>query len=57
MTPEQVHQFIAQGDSLAREFKGEEKGQISDMELVDAVVCVANPPGQRARVDPGGRGG
>jgi len=57
MTPEQVHQFIAQGESLAREFKGEEKGQISDMELVDAVVCMANPPGQRARVDPGGRGG
>jgi len=45
VTPEQLQRLIAQGESLALEFKGEEKGQLSDRELVEAVVCMANRPG------------
>ncbi len=46
MTPERLQQLIAQGESLTVEFKGEERGAISDSELVEAVVCMANQPGQ-----------
>ncbi len=46
MTPERLHQLIAQGESLTVEFKGEERGAISDNELVEAVVCMANRPDQ-----------
>lgn len=45
MTPEQIKQLIVQGESLAVEFKGEERRQISDDELVETVVCMANRPG------------
>lgn len=44
MTPEKLKELIAQGESLAVEFKGEEKGQLSDNELVETVVCMANRP-------------
>ncbi len=45
MTPEQLRALIAAGEDLAVEFKGEERGQVSDRDLVEAVVCLANRPG------------
>lgn len=45
MTPEQLKGLIAQGEGLSLEFKGEGKGQLSDRELVETVVCMANRPG------------
>ncbi len=44
MTPERLRELIAQGEGLTLEFKGEEKGQLSDNDLVEAVVCMANRP-------------
>ena len=46
MTREQLLELIAQGESLTVEFKGEAQGQISDDELVETVVCLANRPGR-----------
>lgn len=46
MTPEQLRELIAQGECLTVEFKGEEKEPLSDHELVEAVVCMANRPTQ-----------
>lgn len=43
---ERLCELIAQGESLAVEFKGEERGQISDDELVEMVICLANRAGQ-----------
>ncbi len=45
VTPERLRQFIADGETLQVEFKGEEKRPLSDQELVECVVCVANRPG------------
>lgn len=45
MTPEQVKELISQGESLALEFKGEEKEPLSDRDLVETAVCLANRPG------------
>lgn len=49
MTPERLRELIAGGEALGVEFKGEEVRPVSDQELVDAVVCLANRPGD----DPG----
>jgi ATP-dependent DNA helicase RecG len=45
--PEQVRDLIADGETLDVEFKGEERQPLSDSDLVDAVVCLANRPGNR----------
>jgi ATP-dependent DNA helicase RecG len=42
MTPERLQALIAAGESLDIEFKGEERSPLSDDELVEAVVCLAN---------------
>ena len=42
MTPEQLRSVIAAGESLDVEFKGEERGRLSDDDLLEAVVCLAN---------------
>ena len=42
MTPEKLEALIAAGESLDVEFKGEERGPLSDDDLVEAVVCLAN---------------
>ncbi|MEK7667454.1 MAG: RNA-binding domain-containing protein [Gemmatimonadota bacterium] len=45
MTPEQLRELIAAGETLDVEFKGEAKKALSDSDLVDAVVCLSNRPG------------
>lgn len=45
MTPEDLQRLIAAGESLAVEFKGEERASLNDRELVEAVVCLANRNG------------
>jgi ATP-dependent DNA helicase RecG len=42
MTPERLQQLIEVGESLDVEFKGEERGPLSDNDLVETVVCLAN---------------
>ncbi|MGH2586144.1 MAG: ATP-binding protein [Dehalococcoidia bacterium] len=42
MTPERARELIADGETLAVEFKGESRGQIADAEIVQCVVCLAN---------------
>lgn len=49
MTPEQLKELIQEGESLKIEFKGEERGPLSDDELVEAAVCLAN----RSSITPG----
>jgi ATP-dependent DNA helicase RecG len=44
MDTDRLRELIAQGESLNLEFKGEEKAPLSDRELVEAVVCMANRP-------------
>lgn len=44
MTPKDLRQLIAAGETLAVEFKGEEREPLSDGALVEAVVCLANRP-------------
>lgn len=47
MTPEQVTEIAAAGETLDVEFKGEERKPFSDSELVEAVVCLANRASDR----------
>lgn len=42
MTPADLERIIAAGESLAVEFKGEEREPLSDADLVEAVVCLTN---------------
>ncbi len=42
MTPERLQELISHGETLLVEFKAEEKNLLSDTELVEAVVCLAN---------------
>lgn len=42
MTPIELERLIGGGETLAIEFKGEERQQLSDSELVETVVCLAN---------------
>jgi ATP-dependent DNA helicase RecG len=46
MTPERLRELIAAGECLNVEFKGEEKRRLSDNDLVETVVCLANRPSQ-----------
>lgn len=45
MELDQLRKVIAHGESLTVEFKGEERGAISDREIYEAVVCLANVDG------------
>ena len=45
MTPEALRSLIAGAETLDVEFKGEEARALSDGDLVEAVVCLANRPG------------
>src|SRR5712691_8679314 len=45
MTVEGLRELIAAGESLSVEFKGEGGRQLSDGELVDVVICLANRAG------------
>ncbi len=47
MTPERLRELIAAGENLDVEFKGEERRPLSDGDLVETVVCLANRPGDR----------
>jgi len=49
VTPDALRDLIADGETLSVELKGEEKRQLSDGDLVAAVVCLAN----RSGTDPG----
>lgn len=42
MTPEFIHDLIARGETFDVEFKSERSEQVSDRDLVEAVVCLAN---------------
>lgn len=42
MTPERLKELTAAGETLDVEFKGEERKPLSDDELIEAVVCLAN---------------
>jgi len=42
MTPERLRELIQAGESLGVEFKGERSQPVSDSELVETVVCLAN---------------
>lgn len=42
MTPEDLRRRIDAGETLAVEFKGEEREMLSDGELVEAIVCLAH---------------
>jgi len=44
MNIERLKQLITQGETLTVEFKGEERGPLSDRDLIEAVVCMANRP-------------
>ncbi|MBC7246433.1 MAG: putative DNA binding domain-containing protein [Actinobacteria bacterium] len=45
MTPEKLLELVEGGESLEVECKGEKKKQLSDNEIVEAVVCLANRSG------------
>jgi ATP-dependent DNA helicase RecG len=48
MTPDELRARIAAGETLDVEFKGEERQPLSDGELVEAVVCLANRAGDKS---------
>jgi ATP-dependent DNA helicase RecG len=45
MTPRALHQLIAAGETVAVEFKGEERVPLNDGDLVEAIACLANRVG------------
>jgi ATP-dependent DNA helicase RecG len=45
MTPDALRTLIGGGETLAVEFKGEERAPLNDRDLVEAIVCLANRPG------------
>ena len=45
MTPGRLRELIEQGETLTVEFKGEERGPLSDRDLVEAAVCLSNRGG------------
>ena len=45
MDLEQLQQLVATGESMTVEFKGESRGQMSDRQIYEAVVCLANSEG------------
>lgn len=46
MNPDRLLELIAAGETLDVEFKGEKSGPLPDRALVEAVVCLANRPGE-----------
>jgi len=44
MTPEELRALIAGGESLTAEFKSDQ-GPLSDADLIEIVVCLANSQG------------
>ncbi len=46
MTSEALGRLIAAGETLAVEFKGEQRAPLNDRDLVEAVVCLANRSGR-----------
>jgi len=48
MTPKHLRQLIERGETMDVEFKGEAQRSLSDRELVEAVVCMANRPGSES---------
>lgn len=42
MTPEHLGKLIEGGETLAVEFKSEERAPFTDRELVETAVCLAN---------------
>ena len=40
-----LRQLIESGEGLTVEFKGEEQAPLSDADLIEAVVCLANGQG------------
>ena len=40
-----IEQYIRAGESLKVEFKGEQRESLSDREIYEAVVCLANADG------------
>jgi ATP-dependent DNA helicase RecG len=49
MTPARLHELIAAGETPDVEFKGDSARPLSDADLVEAVVCLANRPGGEPR--------
>ncbi|MBI5245019.1 MAG: putative DNA binding domain-containing protein [Elusimicrobia bacterium] len=47
MTESELRTLISAGESFDVEFKGEERRSLSDADLVEAVVCLANRSGDR----------
>ena len=47
MTESELRSLISAGESFDVEFKGEERRAVSDSDLVEAVVCLANRSGDR----------
>jgi ATP-dependent DNA helicase RecG len=45
MTTEELLALVAEGETMTVEFKGEAKNSLSDRELYEAVVCLANAEG------------
>jgi ATP-dependent DNA helicase RecG len=45
MTPEELRRLIVSGETLAVEFKSEERVLLNDRELVEMVICLANRGG------------
>lgn len=45
MTPEKLADLVAAGENLEIEFKGEKSSPLNDRALVEAVICLANRPG------------
>ena len=48
MIPEALRSLIARGESLNVEFKGEERAALSDRDLVEVAVCLANRAEEQA---------
>ena len=47
MTPERIREILAGGETLDVELKSERKSPLGSRALVEAVVCLANRPGNR----------
>lgn len=45
MTPDALRALIGGGETLAVEFKGEERAPLNDRDLVETIVCLANRTG------------
>jgi ATP-dependent DNA helicase RecG len=45
IAPNRLREIIEGGETLTLEFKGEERGPLSDNDLIEAVVCLANGQG------------